>query len=133
MNRIQDMGFLILFSFFSLLYCKPDYGFVLAFLLCLCFCSIGYVTESSRGHLAAGLILISFSLFLPRLCIFFPAVFYIFFMDHLYIPVSAGSILFLSPQIKTECFSLCGSFCLRLFPSACSAALKSLKIWNKTL
>lgn len=93
MNRIQDMGFLILFSFFSLLYCKPDYGFVLAFLLCLCFCSIGYVTESSRGHLAAGLILISFSLFLPRLCIFFPAVFYIFFMDHLYIPVSAGSIL----------------------------------------
>lgn len=93
MNRIQDMGFLILFSFFSLLYRKPDYEFVLAFLLCLCFCSIGYVTENSRRHLIVGLILISSSLLLPRLCLFFPAIFYIFFMDHLYIPVSAGGIL----------------------------------------
>lgn len=93
MDRIQDMGFLILFSFFSLMYRKPDYEFVLAFLLCLCFCSIGYVTESSPGHLITGLLLMGASLLLPRLCIFFPAIFYIFFMDHLYVPVFAGSIL----------------------------------------
>lgn len=93
MNRIQDMGFLILFSFFSLLYRKPDYEFVLAFLLCLCFCSTGYVTENSRVHLIAGLLLIGASLLLPRLCIFFPAIFYIFFMDHLYVPVFSGGIL----------------------------------------
>lgn len=93
MRCVEDMGLLLLFGFFSVFYQKPDYGFVLAFLFCISFCCSGCFTEAPAFHIVWGLLLFAASLPLPRICGFFPAVFYIFFRDHNYLPVIPGIAL----------------------------------------
>lgn len=94
MRYFQDIGLLLLFSFFSVFYHKMDYAFVLAFLLCLIFCCCSYFIESRKIHLILGLILVAATVPIPQLYMFFPVIFYIFFLDCLYIPVLAGGFLY---------------------------------------
>ena len=107
MRHLENTGLLILSSFFFLFYIKPDYFFICSFLLCLSLCCANYFSESKKLHLFLCIAFIVGSFLIPRMILFFPAIFYVLILDQHYISASAcGFLYFYDIWIKGEHTSL---------------------------
>ena len=114
MHHLENTGLFILSSFFFLFFRKPDYFFVCPFLLCLCLCCTSYFSRSKRLHLVLCTAFIASAFLIPKMFLFFPAVFYVLLLDQYHVPALVCSVLYfygiLSDGEQIPLFSFWGIF-----------------------
>lgn len=93
MKHLRNIGILILYSFFSLIFIPADAYFVLAFLSALSLCCIGYYAKSTRIILVLYLFFFILSFMHIHFLCFFAPVCYILFLRKCY----PGAILCVFP------------------------------------
>lgn len=129
MRHLENTGLLILSSFFFLFYIKPDYFFICSFLLCLSLCCANYFSESKKLHLFLCIAFIVGSFLIPRMILFFPAIFYVLILDQHYIlPLHVVFFIFMTYGSKENIllFLSFGEHCFLSLLFVCKPVLKRL-------